>query len=228
MIFVVIFAGRIGEKSERRKHPDRRAERLPVGVRSRRRRVRDAAEQGLGLDRAAALPRDQRRRDRRRSGSRSRRGSSRSGSCCSCCSSARQRQLVADGTRAARARRPAVDRAAAQRAERAGGAVRDHAGLFFMMPVYLQMTLGLDALADRHPDLPAVDLADPLLGRRHPPVDALVAAPDRASSRSGSSSRARCCCSAAVDPELSGWLFGIGMFTRRRGARACSPRSSAT
>ena len=57
-------------------HPHRRAERPAVGVRPGRRRVRDAAEQDLGLDRAAALPRDQRRRDRSARASRSPRGSS--------------------------------------------------------------------------------------------------------------------------------------------------------
>ena len=61
-----------------------------------------------------------------------------------------------------------------------GGQYAIIAGLFFMVPVYLQMTLGFDALADRMADLPAVDLPHPLLDLRHPSVDAVVPATRRA------------------------------------------------
>ena len=144
-------------------HPHRRAERAAVGGRPRGRRVRDAAEQGLGMDRAAALPRGERRRDRSARGSRSPPGSSSSASCCSCCSS---RVSVSwwrrDAIRSLHVELLSI------RQLRSGLSVLGAqyaiiAGLFFMVPVYLQMTLGFDALQTGIAHLPAVDLAHPLL-----------------------------------------------------------------
>ncbi len=86
------------------------------------------------------------------------------------------------------------------------------AGLFFMVPVYLQMTLGLRRAADRDQDLPAVDLADPVLDRRHPAWHRAGRRGGSSASPSGSWWRARSCCSPRSIRELSGWAFGIGMF----------------
>ena len=213
MIFVVIFARRIGEKSERRKI---RIDVLSVILSALgldRRRVRDAAEQGLGLDRAAPLPRDQRSGDRRRSGiSLHRMVHRRSGLVLLVLFFRRQRTLVEKGREPLLHVEPAVDRPAAQRPERARRAVRDHGRAVLHDARLPADDAGTRRAADRHPHLPAVGLAHPLLGHRHPAVGALVAAPDRASSRSGSWSRAPIVLLGAVDPELSGWIFGIGMF----------------
>ena len=147
MIFVVIFAGRIGEKSERAS--------IRIDVLSVLLSAFGLVGVVFGMLQSktwgwivpAALPRDQRRRvaplgisltawfivARARAARR--------------CSSRRQRRLVATGTGAARARRPALDPCSCAAASACSA--RQYAitaGLFFMVPVYLQMTLGFDAL----------------------------------------------------------------------------------
>lgn len=86
------------------------------------------------------------------------------------------------------------------------------AGLFFMMPVYLQMTLGLDALQTgiRIFPLSVSLILFSAIGTRlstiwSPRKVVLVAQWILVASS--------VLLLGAVDPELSGWLFGIGMFT---------------
>ena len=86
------------------------------------------------------------------------------------------------------------------------------AGLFFMMPVYLQMTLGLDALQTGIRIFPlSVSLilfsaiGTRLSARWSPRRIVLIAQWILVASA--------VLLLGAVDPELSGWLFGIGMFT---------------
>ncbi len=107
---------------------------------------------------------------------------------------ARQRSLVAQG------RDPLLHAdllsitAAAQRTERPRRPVRDHRGTVLHGPRLPADDPGLRRARDRLADLPAVDLAHPLLDLRHPAVDAVVAAPRSCAWASGSSSRARSCC----------------------------------
>ena len=193
--------------------PDRRPERHPVGARSGRCRVRDAAEQDLGLDRAAALPRDQRgRADAAARDLATPRGSSRSGLVLLALFFRRQRKLVEAG------REPLVhvDLLSIVRLRSGltvlGAQYAITAGLFFMMPVYLQMTLGLDALQTGIRIFPlSVSLilfsaiGTRLSARWSPRRIVLIAQWILVASS--------VLLLGAVDPELSGWIFGIGMFT---------------
>jgi MFS family permease len=86
------------------------------------------------------------------------------------------------------------------------------AGLFFMMPVYLQMTLGLDALQTGIRIFPlSVSLiifsavGTRLSARWSPRRIVLIAQWILVASA--------VLLLGAVDPELSGWMFAIGMFT---------------
>jgi MFS family permease len=86
------------------------------------------------------------------------------------------------------------------------------AGLFFMMPVYLQMTLGLDALQTGIRIFPlSISLilfsaiGTRLSARWSPRRIVLIAQWILVASA--------VLLLGAVDPELSGWLFAIGMFT---------------
>ena len=149
---VVIMAGRRAVRATDRRSggcpavADRPAERAALSRGPRLRRVRDAAEQDLGLDHPGELAGDRRRADRAigrvpddlvhpRSAPRS------SGPFV-----VRQRRLVATD------RPPLVDVTLFRILRLRSGLTvllaqyAMTAGLFFMMPVYLQMTLGLDAL----------------------------------------------------------------------------------
>ena len=108
-----------------------------------------------------------------------------------------------------------------------GGQYAIIAGLFFMVPVYLQMTLGFDALQTGVADLPAVDLAHPLLRLRHPPVHAVVCTPGRAGRAVGPRRRARSCCSRRSIPSCRARPSVSGCSAQVRGW-AFSPHSWAT
>ncbi len=74
------------------------------------------------------------------------------------------------------------------------------------------MTLGFDALETGMADLPAVGLADPVLGPRHPALHAVVAATDRPHRRSAILVVSSIVLLTAIEPELASPAFVIGMF----------------
>ena len=145
---------------------DRRAERAPFGGRPGLRRLRHAAEQDVGLGHPAAPAGHRRRRGRAARGIADH--------------LVRARRVGADlgvhrpaaapvGRRpaAARRRRAVLDPATAQRAHGAARAVRDDRRIVLHDAGVPADDPRPRRAADRHPHLPAVDLAHPVLHPRH-------------------------------------------------------------